>query len=232
MAEFMGLKPSQWGLQLPGTMSRLSTRIAGVVLTFDCCGGPGGNEVDEELISLLERTHTPAVFFLNTRWVQANPANAKRLAANPLFEIGNHGTKHIPMSVSGRSAYGIPGTGSPSEVYDEVMAAQDILSDLIERPPKYFRPGTAYFDDIAVSIVRKLGLTPVSFSVNGDGGATYTSETVLNEVSKAKAADIIIAHANHPGRGTAPGMSAALPILRASGLTAISINDPTAPRVA
>ncbi|HCC41814.1 MAG TPA: polysaccharide deacetylase, partial [Arthrobacter bacterium] len=86
-------------------------------------------------------------------------------------------------------------------------------------PARYFRPGTAFFDEIAVAIVRELGLIPVSFSINGDGGATYPAPVVLREVTAAKAGDIIIAHANHPGGGTATGIARALPALAAAGLT-------------
>lgn len=228
VAEFEGEKPTQWGLQVSGTASRLPAGSAGTLLSFDCCGGPGGNQVDQDLIDLLTRTGTPAIFFLNARWVQANPKTARDLAGNPLFEIGNHGTRHVPLSVTGRSAYGIRGTASPAEVYDEVMASQDSLHSLTGKTARFFRPGTAYLDDTAAAIVRRLGLVPVSFSINGDGGATYTSGTVLREVTKAKAADIIIAHANHPGGGTAPGMAAALPALQSSGRAPVKIEDTTA----
>jgi peptidoglycan/xylan/chitin deacetylase (PgdA/CDA1 family) len=158
----------------------------------------------------------PATFFLNARWIQANPGPARALAENPLFELGNHGTRHVPLSVTGRSAYGIPGTANPAEVYDEVMASQEALHALTGRQARFFRPGTAFFDEVAVAIVRKLGLIPVSFTVNGDGGATYPSDTVFGEVSKAKSGDVIIGHGNHPGSGTAPGIARALPVLQSS----------------
>lgn len=218
VASFAGRVPRLWGLQVPGAAARLSAGFQGFALTFDCCGGPGGNGVDQALIDMLRRTRTPATFFLNHRWIQANPATAQSLAEDPLFEIGNHGTRHVPLSVSGRSAYGIPGTASPAEVYDEVMINQEALQRLTGTAPRYFRPGTAYFDEIAVAIVRELGLIPVSFSINGDGGATYPPPVVAREVAAAKTGDIIIAHANHPGGGTAAGITRALTVLHAAGL--------------
>lgn len=54
------------------------------------------------------------------------PGPATSLAENPLFDVGNHGTRHVALSVSGRSAYGIPGTASAAKVYDEVIN-QDAL---------------------------------------------------------------------------------------------------------
>ena len=218
VADFTGKAPGAWGLYVPGTAIKLTGGDRRIALTFDCCGGPGGNGVDQELIDTLQRTRTRATFFLNFRWIQANPGAAKSLAENPLFEIGNHGTKHIPLSVSGRSAYGIQGTASPAEVYDEIMVNQAALHRLTGKPVRYFRPGTAYLDEASAAIVKRLGMVPVSFSVNGDGGATYPAPAVLGEVAAAKSGDIIIAHANHPGCGTAAGVAQALTALKAAGL--------------
>ena len=58
----------------------------------------------------------------------------------------------------------------------------------------------------------------MSFSINGDGGATYPAPAVLGELAAAKPGDIVIAHANHPGGGTAPGVALALTALKAAGL--------------
>lgn len=218
VADFMGKVPGTWGLHVPGTATKLTGGGSRIALSFDCCGGPGGNGVDHELIDTLQRTRTPATFFLNFRWIQANPKAAKSLADNPLFEIGNHGTRHIPLSVSGRSAYGIQGTARPAEVYDEVMVNQAALYKLTGKPVRYFRPGTAYLDEASAAIVRELGLIPVSFSINGDGGATYPAAAVLGEVAAARPGDIIIAHANHPHGGTAAGVAQALTALKAAGL--------------
>jgi peptidoglycan/xylan/chitin deacetylase (PgdA/CDA1 family) len=217
-AKFAGRAPGQWGLQVAGIQSRLAAGASGPLLTFDCCGGTGGSGVDQALIDALTRTGTPAVFFLNSRWIQANPGPARALADNPLFELGNHGTRHIPLSVTGRTAYGIAGTASPAEVYDEVMGNQDRLFKLTGKTARLFRPGTAFYDEASVAIVRDLGLTPLGFSINGDGGATFPVATVLREVSSAKAGDIVIGHANRPAGGTAAGVSRALQDLRSRGI--------------
>ncbi|WP_175417325.1 polysaccharide deacetylase family protein [Arthrobacter sp. 24S4-2] len=217
VAEFAGRTPALWGTQLPGTVVRLPEGASGTILTFDCCGGRGGNGVDQALIDTLSRAGAPATFFLNARWIRANPGTAKALAENPLFELGNHGTRHIPLSVTGRSAYGVPGTASAAEVYDEVMANQEVLHSLTGKPARFFRPGTAFLDETAIAIVHRLGLTPVSFSINGDGGATYPPATVFREINASKSGDIIISHANHPGSGTAAGIARALPALQSSG---------------
>ena len=60
-------------------------------------------------------------------------------------------------SVTGRSAYGIPGTRSAGEVYDEVAGNQAKLTRLLGKPARFFRSGTAYCDDIAERIGKAEG---------------------------------------------------------------------------
>ncbi|WP_354217021.1 polysaccharide deacetylase family protein [Arthrobacter sp. UYCo732] len=148
-----------------------------------------------------------------------NPALTAELARDPLFELANHGFLHRPLSVSGKSAYGIAGTADISQVYDEVMGNQAVLQDIIGHVPGFFRPGTAYFDDVAAAITRRLGLLPVNFTINGDGGATFAPSTVAAEVGKARNGDIVIAHFNKPGSATAAGLAQALPRLLGQGAT-------------
>lgn len=214
---FGGRTPIYWGLEAPGALSRLAPGTPGIAVTVDFCGGPSGSDFDRGLIGVLRERHVPATLFLNSRWIAANAATARELAADPLFELANHGTAHRPLSTTGKSAYGIPGTQDVGEVYDEVMGNDTKLTQLTGTRPRYFRSGTAFFDDIAVQVVNALQITPVAFSVNADGGATYPAATVAREASKARPGDIIICHGNHPRGGTAQGMAQALDTLAARG---------------
>lgn len=228
VAEFGRLRPATWGFTAPGTLVALPAEARArktVALTFDACGGPGGSGYDQALIDCLRRREIPATLFLNARWIDANPAVFRRLAAEPLFEIANHGTRHRPLSVSGRSAYGIPGTRDAGEVYDEVAGNRLKLARLLGAPPRFFRSGTAYCDDVAVRIVRALGEQCVTFTVNGDGGATFTPAEVRAAVGAARPGDIVLCHMNHPEGGTARGIQAALPALIASGHRFVRLSE-------
>lgn len=220
---FAGQEPVYWGPEAPGVLRRLPTATAGVALTLDFCGGPGGNSVDTRLLNALRESEVPATLFLNSRWIAANPLKSKELANDPLFELASHGTAHLPLSVNGRSAYGIPGTTGPGEVYDEIMTSNAILEDLTGKQQRFFRPGTAYLDDVAAQILSAVGLTPVGFTTNGDGGATFTASAVAHEISAAAPGDIVIAHGNHPEGGTAQGIILALAIMQANGRKFIHI---------
>lgn len=219
------LKPHTWGFGAPGVLRRLPAGRREIVLTFDACGGPGGNGYDHVLIDFLLRRKIPATLFLNSRWIDANPKAFRLLLREPLFEIANHGTRHRPLSVTGRSAYGIAGTRDAGEVYDEVVGNHAKLTRFLGSPPRFFRSGTAYCDDIAERIVRELGERVVTFSVNGDGGATFTHQEVGRTVAAAPSGSIVIGHMNQPRGGTAQGIAAAVPELLAAGHRFVRLSD-------
>jgi peptidoglycan/xylan/chitin deacetylase (PgdA/CDA1 family) len=225
VARYGHLRPHTWGFGGPGVVRDLPTSRRVIALTFDACGGPGGSGYDQALIGFLRRREVPATLFLNSRWIDANPAAFGRLAAEPLFEIANHGTRHLPLSVTGRSAYGIGGTRNAGQVYDEVATNQAKLRRLLGVPPRFFRAGTAYCDDVAARIVTAMGDRLVSFSVNGDGGATFTPGQVRSTVTGASGGSIVICHLNHPESGTAQGIAAAVPDLLASGYRFVRLSD-------
>ena len=65
----------------------------------------------------------------------------------------------------------------------------------------------------------------VTFSVNGDGGATFTPGQVRSTVAGAPGGSIVICHMNHPEGGTAQGIAAAVPYLLASGYRFVRLSD-------
>ncbi len=224
VARFGSRTPTQWGLEVTGIVTR--TAGPAVALTLDGCGGPNGSAVDTELIDFLIAEQFPATLFLNQRWITANRATVDRLATRPdLFTLGNHGTRHAPLSVTGRSAYGIAGTADAGEVYDEIAGNHRLLTDLIGRPPRFFRAGTAWYDEVAVEIVRALGEIPIGFDTNADAGATFPAKTVAAETAQATPGSIIIGHLNAPKGATFEGLRTALPALRDRGLPFATLDD-------
>jgi len=223
LAEFGGRRPKEWGLHVTGVVNNSQSRH--VALTFDACGGPGGAACDQKLLETLRRLKVPATLFMNSRWIHANPGLAAELAADPLFELANHGTAHLPLSVNGKSAYGIAGTATASAAYDELMGNQEVMHELSGKTPGFFRPGTAYYDDVAAAMTHRVGLLPVNFSVNGDGGATYPAATVAAEVGRVAPGDIVISHFNRPAAGTAEGYARVLPRLLDKGMEFGRLSD-------
>ncbi|MFD3592080.1 polysaccharide deacetylase family protein [Nocardia sp. NPDC058640] len=222
-ARYAGTAPHQWGVDLPGITSSFPSVGKQFALTLDACGGHGNSDIDQALIDFLTVEQVPATLFLNKRWVDADPARVQRLAANPLFELANHGGAHKPLSVSGRAAYGIAGTGSADEAAYEVWDNHERITQLTGRAPRFFRAGTAHYDEVAVAICHELGETPLGFTVNADFGATASAAQVQRAMSAATPGGIALAHMHRPNSGTAAGMAAAIPALRAAGFTFVHL---------
>jgi peptidoglycan/xylan/chitin deacetylase (PgdA/CDA1 family) len=218
-------RPTAWGEAVPGVVLRLPTTDRVVALTLDACGGPAGSAYDEELIENLRRARVPATLFVNARWIEANPRRFRKLAADPLFEIANHGTEHRPLSVTGQSVYGINGTSNVAQVIDEVAVNQRLINQFTGAAPIFFRSGTAYYDDVAVRVVKDLGLQVINFDVLGDAGATYSANQVVDALLSSKPGSIILAHMNRPDSGTAEGIQAALPKLSGRGFRFVHLSE-------
>ncbi|MFB7859864.1 polysaccharide deacetylase family protein [Rhodococcus qingshengii] len=212
-------EPAAWGTHLPGVHA--SVPVHGgrrtLALTFDACGGPRGSAVDHHLLDVLRGAQVPATLFLNERWMRSNPAVTADLASDPLFRLENHGTLHVPLSVTGRSAYGIVGTTNPDGVAEEIESNRRYLLDSAGVHSTWFRSGTAHYDDVAVDIARSLGVRLAGFTVNADVGATATSAAVAQQLLKAPDGAVVLAHMNQPAGGTTAGVRAALAPLRDQG---------------
>ena len=214
-----GRAPSQWGTDLPGVQTLVPTTSEKrtMALTFDICGGPGGSALDRTLIATLRDFAVPATLFLNERWLHTNPREAAELREEPLFQIENHGSLHVPLSVNGRPAYGIEGTPDPPAVVHEIDSNRQLLSSALGVDSRWFRAGTAHYDDVAIAIAHDLGVLIAGFAVNADAGATASARTVSRQLQTAPDGAIVLAHANQPHSATAEGVRSALSVLTSDG---------------
>lgn len=225
---FSGPAPQKWGEHIPGVRTRLDTDDKVVALTLDACGTTDLSKgYDAELIRFLEQKQIPATLFLSAIWIEANPGIAARLAANPLFEIENHGLRHRPASTTGRSTYGLPGTQNVGELVDEVELGARQIKALTGKRPKFYRSGTAFYDERALRVIETLGYQAVNYSVLGDAGATFNREQVRQAVLRATPGSIIICHMNHPESETAEGLHVGLIELMNKGYQFVKLEQYT-----
>ena len=241
--KFIGNTPEMWGEHIPGTTNMLShvwesrqhpaagnytltpQATAGPVpqssgtlaLTLDACGGPKGSGYDAGLIEFLREQRIPATLFVTTSWMRKNPLVARELAADPLFELAAHGTNHKPASINGRSIYGIKGTTNLASLVKEVEGNARDIAAITGKRPRWYRSGTAYYDDIAAAVIRQLGLGIAGYSIAGDEGATLNASQVEAKVLGAQDGDILLLHMNKPTSGSREGLMHALPKLREKG---------------
>ncbi|MDR6663853.1 polysaccharide deacetylase family protein [Rhizobium sp. 1399] len=195
---------------------------ARIALTFDACMG----EADERIVSTLVNERIPATIFVTARWLKRNPKAVAVFLQNPdLFELENHGEKHIPAIDKPVLVYGIASAGSPDAVRQEVEggAAAMVASGI--PAPRWFRGSTAKYDLSAIGQIRAMGYRIAGYSVNGDGGSLLGAAVTEKRISSAKDGDVVISHINQPTHAAGEGVAKALVDLKAKGTEFVRLQD-------
>ncbi len=195
---------------------------ARIALTFDACMG----EADERILSTLVSERIPATIFVTARWLKRNPKAVTVFLQNPdLFELENHGEKHIPAIDKPVLVYGIASAGSPDAVRQEVEggAAAMVASGI--PAPHWFRGSTAKYDLSAIGQIRAMGYRIAGYSVNGDGGSLLGAAVTEKRISSAKDGDVVISHINQPTHAAGEGVAKALVDLKAKGTEFVRLQD-------
>jgi len=223
---YYGKKPTRFSQSLPGVKTRINTNEKIVAVTLDACGGKKGNKYDRELIEFLRQNQIPATLFMTSLWIDENREITSELSKDSLFEIENHGYRHKPASVNGSVIYKRRGTKSPGELYDEIELNAVKIQSLTGKRPVFYRPGTAYFDDVAVKISYDLNHVPMNFSVVSGDAAGFSAKRMERRILKqVKNGSVIIAHMNRPGKGLCPAMKRSLLKLKADGYRFVKLSE-------
>ena len=193
-----------------------------VALTFDACMG----KTDMRILATLIDNRLPATIFVTERWIKSNRGVFETMLKHPdLFEIEDHGARHVPAVDRPMSVYGIKAAGSPEAVRTEVASGADAILEASGRHPGWFRGATAKYTPSAIAEIRSMGLEVAGFSLNGDGGATFTASLAQRRVAAARDGDVIIAHINQPGRSSGGGVAKGILDLKARGYRFVKLAD-------
>ncbi len=182
-----------------------SPRIA---LTLDACSG----KFDDDLITFLITNHIPATIFATKKWLLQNPTGVAIIKAHlDLFDVENHGEKHIPAVIGkGKTVYGIPGEPDILHLRREVSEGARAITEIIGVAPRWYRGATAEYDAPAVDEIGKMGYRIAGFSINADSGASLGRKAIVKRLKNVKSGDVIIAHMNKPASDSAEGLSIGL----------------------
>lgn len=219
--------PGHWGEFVKGVDEDLVTKSKTIAFTFDACGGKNGDGFDKELIDFLRKERIPSTLFISGKWIDQNLKTFLELSSDTLFEIENHGLNHRPCSVDGEVAYGIKGTPSVPDAFDEIEANERKIEILTGYRPLFFRSATAYIDEACAKLARQLGVTVVSFDVlAGDAIPFNHVENITKTVLKTiKPGAIVLMHFNHPEWNTYESLVMIIPELRKRGYTFAKLKD-------
>jgi peptidoglycan-N-acetylglucosamine deacetylase len=195
------------------TDSMLRKLDAGQAATYD----------DRKAIDELIRLNVPATFFLAGKWVLRYPEETRRLAANPLFELGSHSWSDRAFATP---CYGLDPIPA-GEMAADVRESYSVLRRFIAHPVPYFRfPGGCY-DDTARRAVAPTGVTLVQYDVaSGDAFATSADVVVADTLSATRDGSIVALHIT---QANAPVTALALPRivagLRARGYRLVKVSE-------
>jgi len=193
-----------------------------VALTFDACSG----KTDERILQTLIHNRINATIFVTARWIRRNPQAIAEIRANAdLFEIENHGAKHVPIVDFPIKVFGLEAAGSPAAVRNEIEGGAIAIEKAFGRKPKWFRGATGLYTSSSEKIVANMDYKLAGYSLHGDGGASFSSSRTANTISAAKDDDVIIAHINQPTKPAGAGVVEGILKLRAKGFVFVKLQD-------
>ncbi|MEQ1950811.1 polysaccharide deacetylase family protein [Mesorhizobium sp. CN2-181] len=195
------------------------TRVA---LTLDACGG----HTDSRILTALVDNKISATIFVTGLWLKRNAVAFAIMRAHPdLFEIENHGARHVPAVDAPVHVYGLKAAGSLEAVDAEVQGGAAAIGKAGGDTPHWFRGAAAKYDATSLKEIEALGFRVAGFSINADGGSLLPAATTERRVAAAKDGDVIIAHINQPTHAAGAGLVKGLLQLKARGVTFVRLQD-------
>jgi peptidoglycan/xylan/chitin deacetylase (PgdA/CDA1 family) len=187
-----------------------------IALTFDACTTRDVSRYDDRVTRELEAAHVPATIFLGGGWAHTDAAHARRLAENPLFELGNHSYSHPHL----RSV-------SADKIREELQSTQDEIKRITGKTPRLFRPPYGEYDERVVRVAAEVGLTTVEYDLpSGDPDQHATKDRLVEwVVKKARPGSIVVFHINHTRFHTAEALPEIVERLRKQGYEFVTVSE-------
>jgi len=199
-----------------------SEGVRRIALTFDACTG----KVDERILNALVEHRIKATIFVTARWLRRNPATIATFKTHTdLFEIENHGARHVPAIDEPKPLFGLAPAGSPEAVRTEVTGGAAAIAASLGHQPKWFRGAGAEYTKTSLELIRTLNFKIGGFSMSGDGGASWTATRAESAVAAAKDGDVIIAHINQPSKPAGEGVVQGILKLKAGGFSFVTLDE-------
>lgn len=178
---------------------------------------------NSNIITLLQKTKTPATLFLTGMWAEEYPEVTKSLAQNSLFEIANHSYSHPGFH---QPCYGL-GKVSEADKKSEIQKTQDVLQKLTNQKPSLFRFPGGCAGPLDIKLVEKMGLKVINWDISSGDAFNSNPQKIIRQVlNNLKDNAIVVFHLN--GGPNAPATASALktllPILHQKGYTAVKVS--------
>ena len=205
-----------------------------IALTFDLCEENGYvSGYDGRIVDYLRAQGIKATFFAGGKWMETHPERAEQLIADPLFEVGSHGLRHLDLS-------NVNDTTLDEEIaltaaaYARAKAAlasrQCVVGAVPPQPPErmtLLRFPYGRCNDKALAAAANAGLISIQWDlVTGDPDPLVSAKSIANRIlTKAHSGAIVVAHANGRGHNTAQALAMALPKLKEEGYSFVTVSE-------
>ncbi len=206
-----------------------------IALTFDLCETDGSVAgYDGRIVDLLRRENVKATFFAGGKWMETHPERTAQLLADPNFEIGSHGLRHLDLAKLNGEALKdeIALTEATYSRARKALTARQCANPAAGDPPGPERMSLLRFpygtcDAEALAAAADQGLYAIQWDlVTGDPdphrSAKAIAETILGKVHPGA---IIVAHANGRGWHTADALAIAIPKLKEEGYGFVTVSE-------
>ncbi|MGI6661575.1 MAG: polysaccharide deacetylase family protein [Bacillota bacterium] len=201
-------KPAM-GTEMP--VFYVETDRKAMALTFDISWG---DKTPEKVLDVLSQHNQKATFFLSGPWANHYKSIVSRIVQDG-HEIASHGQEHVNLSQE-----------SKEQIKKNIQSAHDILINLTDTEPRYFRPPNGDYDDLVVLTARELGYETVIWAVDSldwkNPGASYIVERV-SRLSFPGA--ILLFHASDSAKQTHEALPMVLENLKAAGYEIMTLGE-------
>jgi len=205
-----------------------------IALTFDLCEESGYfSGYDGRVVDLLRAEGIKATFFAGGKWMETHPERAAQLIADPLFEVGSHGLKHVDLSRASDAVIKDEVTlteAAYARAKTKLATRQCLVGETAPAPPErltVFRFPYGRCNAKALAAVDDAGLLAVQWDVvTGDPDPRVSAKTIAHTIlARAHPGAIIVGHANGRGRNTAAALALAVPKLKEQGYSFVTVSE-------
>lgn len=206
-----------------------------MALTFDLCETDGDVAgYDGRIVDLLRAQGVKATFFAGGKWMETHKERAEQLIADPNFEIGSHGLRHLDLAhASDQSlAEEIGLTEAAHARVRKSLLARQCAAGAKAAGPSPERMSLMRFpygrcSAKSLAAVADAGLLAIQWDlVTGDPDPRQSAKAIANTIlARAHPGAIIVAHANGRGYHTAEALALALPKLKEQGYAFVTVSE-------
>jgi peptidoglycan-N-acetylglucosamine deacetylase len=206
-----------------------------IALTFDLCETTGDvSGYDGRIIDLLRAQGVKATFFAGGKWMEAHEERAAQLIADPNFEVGSHGLRHLDMAR-------LSGDVLKDEIVltevEYVRARKNLMARQCAAPADTGTPPPDHMtvmrfpygscNAASLAEVADQGELAIQWDVvTGDPDPHRSAKAIADTIlTKVHPGAIIVAHANGRGWHTAEALAIAIPKLKEQGYGFVTVSE-------